>query len=80
MRQDASSYPREVPMTLHAPNIVVFVISGCLAMMGVLAVLPISLPIPFLSIENAPWYIFLAWFLLAAGAALPRPEEEPPQS
>ena len=67
-------------MTLHAPNIVVFVISGCLAMMGVLAVLPISLPIPFLSIENAPWYIFLAWFLLAAGAALPRREEEPPQS
>lgn len=64
-------------MTLHAPNIAVFVISGCLAIMGVLAVLPISLPIPFLSIENAPWYIFLAWFLLAAGTALPRREGEP---
>ncbi|HEY6254891.1 MAG TPA: hypothetical protein VIY51_03770 [Xanthobacteraceae bacterium] len=63
-------------MTLHAPNIVVFVIAGCLAMMGVLAVLPISLPIPFLSIANAPWYIFLAWFLLAAGTALPRREED----
>jgi len=63
-------------MTLHAPNIVVFVISGCLAIMGVLAVLPISLPIPFLGIENAPWYIFLAWFLLAAASALPhRPGE-----
>jgi hypothetical protein len=36
-----------------------------------LAVLPISLPIPFLVIDNAPWYIFLAWFLLAAGTALP---------
>jgi hypothetical protein len=58
-------------MNLHAPNIVVFVISGCLAIMGVLAVLPISLPIPFLVIDNAPWYIFLAWFLLAAGTALP---------
>ena len=42
-------------MTLHAPNVAVFVIAGCLAMMGVLAVFPISLPIPFLTIENAPW-------------------------
>jgi hypothetical protein len=67
-------------MSLRAPNIAVFVISGCLAMMGVLAVLPISLPIPFLTIENAPWYIFLAWFLLAAGSALPPPEGEPPES
>jgi hypothetical protein len=58
-------------MMLHAPNVVVFVISGCLAIMGVLAVLPISLPIPFLVIDNAPWYIFLAWFLLAAATALP---------
>ena len=67
-------------MTLYAPNIVVFVISGCLAIMGVLAVLPISLPIPFLVIDNAPWYIFLAWFLLAAGTALPRRPGEPPES
>jgi hypothetical protein len=41
-------------MNLHAPNIVVFVIAMCLAIMGVLAVLPISLPIPFLVIDNAP--------------------------
>jgi hypothetical protein len=67
-------------MTLHAPNIALFVISGCLAMMGVLAVLPISLPIPFLVIENAPWYIFLAWFLLAVGTALPPRKSEPPES
>jgi hypothetical protein len=67
-------------MILHAPNIAVFVIAGCLAMMGVLAVLPISLPIPFLTLENAPWYIFLAWFLLAAGTALPRRADEPPES
>jgi hypothetical protein len=67
-------------MGLHAPNIVVFVISGCLAIMGVLAVLPISLPIPFLVIDNAPWYIFLAWFLLAAGSALPRRPGEPSES
>jgi hypothetical protein len=63
-------------MSLHAPNIVVFVIAGCLAMMGVLAVLPISLPIPFLTLANAPWYIFLGWFLLAVGTALPRREED----
>jgi hypothetical protein len=67
-------------MTLHAPNITVFVISGCLALMGILAVLPISLPIPFLVIDNAPWYIFLAWFLLAAAAALPRPSTDPSDS
>ena len=67
-------------MTLQAPNIALFVISGCLAMMGVLAVLPISLPIPFLTIENAPWYIFLAWFLLAVGTALPPRKSEPPES
>ncbi len=67
-------------MTLHAPNIVVFVISGCLAIMGILAVLPISLPIPFLVIDNAPWYIFLAWFLLAAAAALPRRSADAPDS
>jgi hypothetical protein len=67
-------------MPLHAPNIVVFVIAGCLAMMGVLAVLPISLPIPFLTLANAPWYIFLAWFLLAAGTVLPRHEGDPPDS
>jgi hypothetical protein len=70
----------EVPMSLHAPNIVVFVIAGCLAIMGVLAVLPISLPIPFLVIDNAPWYIFLAWFLLAAGTALPRRPTDSPES
>ncbi len=63
-------------MNLHAPNIVVFVIAMCLALMGVLAVLPISLPIPFLTLANAPWYIFLAWFLLAAGTALPQRENE----
>jgi hypothetical protein len=56
-------------MGLHAPNIVVFVIAGCLAMMGVLASLPISLPIPGLT-ANPAWYIFLAWFLLAAGSVV----------
>jgi len=68
-------------MTLHAPNPALFVIAGCLAFMGVLAVLPISLPIPFLEIDNAPWYIFLGWFLLAAGTVLPpwKPESEAPK-
>jgi hypothetical protein len=57
-------------MTLHAPNIALFVIAWCLAMLGVLAALPISLPIPGLS-GNSAWYIFLAWFLLAAGNIVP---------
>jgi hypothetical protein len=67
-------------MNLYAPNIVVFVIAGCLAIMGILAVLPISLPIPFLAMDNAPWYIFLAWFLLAAATALPRRPASSPDS
>ncbi len=57
-------------MTLHAPNIALFVIAWCLAMLGVLAALPISLPIPGLT-GNSAWYIFLAWFLLAAGNIVP---------
>jgi hypothetical protein len=57
-------------MTLRAPNIALFVISFCLAILGVLAALPIALPIPALT-GNSSWYIFLAWFLLAANSALP---------
>jgi hypothetical protein len=65
-------------MKLYAPNIALFVVAGCLALLGVLASLPISLPIPGLT-ENSSWYIFLAWFLLAAGTAVPHqdtPESE----
>jgi hypothetical protein len=61
---------RGISMTLRAPNIALFVIAGCLAMLGVLAALPISLPIPGLT-GNSAWCIFLAWFLLAAGAIVP---------
>ena len=55
---------------LRAPNIALFIITGCLALLGVLAALPISLPIPGLE-GNSAWYIFAAWFLLAAGTVLP---------
>ncbi|HEY7244224.1 MAG TPA: hypothetical protein VH678_10115 [Xanthobacteraceae bacterium] len=58
-------------MNLRAPNIALFVIAGCLAMVGVLSALPIELPIPGLTQDNAAWYIFLGWFLLAAGSVLP---------
>ena len=58
-------------MTLYPPNIVVFVIAGFLAMMGVLAALPLELPVPGLEAENAAWYIFLGWFLLAISSVLP---------
>ena len=60
-------------MNLYAPNIALFVVAGCLAMIGVLSALPIELPIPGLSAANAAWYIFLGWFLLAAGSVLPPP-------
>jgi hypothetical protein len=63
-------------MNLRAPNIALFVVAGCLAMVGVLSALPIELPIPGLSQANAAWYIFLGWFLLAAGSVVPeRPVE-----
>ena len=65
-------------MKLYAPNVALFVIAGCLAMLGVLAALPISLPIPGLT-ANSAWYIFLAWFLLAAGSVVPRSEEADPK-
>ena len=65
---------------LRAPNIAVFVISGCLAMVGVLSALPIELPIPGMNEYNAAWYIFLGWFILSAGAVLPERSGEAPQS
>jgi hypothetical protein len=58
-------------MNLRPPNIALFVAAGCLAMLGVLASLPIELPIPGIIADNAAWYIFLGWFLLAAGSVLP---------
>ena len=60
---------------LRAPNIAVFVIAGCLAMVGVLSALPIELPIPGLNQYNAAWYVFLGWFILAASAVLPQHSE-----
>jgi hypothetical protein len=65
---------------LRAPNIAVYVISGCLAMIGVLSALPIELPIPGLNQYNAAWYIFLGWFMLAASAVLPERSVTSPQS
>jgi hypothetical protein len=65
-------------MKLYPPNIALFVIAGCLAMLGVLAAFPIALPIPGLT-GNSAWYIFLAWFLLAAGSAIPHSEEPDPE-
>ena len=63
---------------LRAPNIALFVIAGCLAMLGILAALPISLPIPGLN-GNSAWYIFAAWFLLAAGSVVPPNSRAPEQ-
>ena len=64
-------------MTLHPPNIIMFVIAGCLARMGVLAALPLELPVPGLGAENAAWYIFLGWFLLAISTVLPQTAAKP---
>jgi hypothetical protein len=44
-------------------------------MLGVLAAFPIALPIPALT-GNSAWYIFLAWFLLAAGSAIPHSSDD----
>jgi len=60
---------------LRAPNIALFIVAGCLAMLGILAALPIALPIPGLT-DNSAWYIFAGWFLLAAGSVA-RPGFEP---
>jgi hypothetical protein len=65
---------------LRAPNIAVFVISGCLAMVGVLSALPIEFPLPGMNQNNAAWYIFLGWFMLAAGAVLPERSEASAES
>ena len=43
-------------------------------MMGVLASLPIGLPISGIIADNSAWYIFLGWFLLAAGSVLRPPQ------
>jgi hypothetical protein len=74
-----TTQPRTKQM-LRAPNIAVFVIAGCLAMVGVLSALPIELPIPGLNQNNAAWYIFLGWFILAAGAVLPEHRDDSAQS
>ena len=67
-------------MVLRAPNIALFVIAGCLAMVGVLSAMPIELPIPGLTQANAAWYIFLAWFLLSAGSVVPDRRASPTPS
>jgi hypothetical protein len=64
-------------MNLYAPNIVLFVISGCLAFIGVMASLPIELPIPGIVLENSALYIFLGWFLLSVGTVLPPRDAAP---
>jgi len=58
-------------MDLRAPHIAVFIVSGLLALAGVLAALPLALPLPGFSPDAAAWYIFLGWFLLATATALP---------
>ena len=60
---------------LHAPNGAIFVIAAFLAMIGILAALPVSLSIPGLTGDSAAWFIFLAWFLLAIGTVIPRSQK-----
>jgi len=66
-------------MKLYAPNIALFIITWCLALLGVLAAFPIELPIPGLT-GNSSWYIFLAWFLLAAGNIVPKWQKRDPET
>jgi hypothetical protein len=67
-------------LNMRAPNVALFVISGCLAVLGILCALPIEMPLPGLNANNAGWYIFLAWFMLAAGCVLPERSVEQAQS
>jgi hypothetical protein len=62
-------------MVLQAPNGWLFVVAAFLAMIGILATFPTSLSVPDLASENAAWFIFLAWFILAAGTV--RPSQKP---
>ncbi len=75
-------------MVLQAPNGFVYVIAAFLAMIGILATFPTPLSIPDLASEHAAWFIFLAWFMLAAASivrsepkaktsAKPAPAHEP---
>jgi hypothetical protein len=66
-------------MNMRAPNIALFVVAGCLAVIGVLCALPIEMPLPGLNPNNAAWYIFLGWFMLAAGTVLPEHPAVPAQ-
>ena len=63
-------------INLRAPNKILFLIAGLLALVGVLAALPIGMPIPGLFEDNAALYIFLGWFLLAVATALPQSSGE----
>ena len=56
---------------LRTPNIALFAVSGCLAMMGVLSASPIGLQIRCFS-GGSNGHIFDAWFLLATGSVLPQ--------
>ena len=67
-------------LNMRAPNLALFVVSGCLAVLGVLCALPIEMPLPGMNANNAGWYIFLGWFILAAGCVLPERSGEQPQS
>ena len=58
-------------MVLQAPHGFIYVVAAFLAMIGILATFPTSLSIPDLASEHAAWFIFLAWFMMAAGCMRP---------
>ena len=58
-------------MKLHAPNFWLFIVAAILAIVGMSEYLWDTLAIAGLSSAHAVWLIFLAWFLLAIGTALP---------
>jgi hypothetical protein len=58
-------------MQLRAPNGWLFVIALFLAMTGLLATFSPPLALPDIASEHAGWFIFLAWFMMAAGSIVP---------
>ncbi len=67
-------------MHLRAPNLLLFIVTVILAIVGLLEYLavPISIPgmpdvtIPRLSSAHAFWIVFLGWVLLAIATVLPQ--------
>jgi len=56
---------------LRAPNTLLFLIAGALALIGIAEHLSLMRALPGLSTASAIWVVFFGWFLLAIATVLP---------